>query len=172
MTRGFCAGVLTVLAQPALFHEPHAPAFDGVSDELVAVLRQAPSFYLSGEFTRFPVGFTQLKSGPAAGKYSIDPLTQGPLLQCLLARDNVVDGVLRLLPGRISYQATYRNPENDQWEKATRDVKTAFDRAVSEVKKHCVIHDVMGEIYIGPQALMLLKSGRAEIKASHIMKSK
>jgi len=167
-----CASGLKVIAQPDLFDEPHAPTFDKVDNDLVSMLKRAPSFYLSGQFTCFPVSFTQLKSGPAEGKYSIDLLTQGPLLQCLLARDNVVEGAVRLLPGRISYQATYRNPETDEWEKATKEVKSAFNHAVSVIKKRCVSYNVGADIYIGPQALMLLESGKAEIKPSHIMQSK
>jgi hypothetical protein len=172
MVKDLCASGLKVIAQPDLFDEPDAPAFDQVDNDLMAMLKRAPSFYLSGQFTRFPVCFTQLKSGPAEGKYSIDFLTQGPLLQCLLARDNLVEGSVRLLPGRISYQATYRNPETDEWEEATKEVETAFHHAVSVIKRRCVSHNVGADIYIGPQALMLLESGKANIKASHIMKSK
>jgi hypothetical protein len=172
MLEEICASGLKVVAQPDMFDQPIAPVYEYIDSELVVMLKQAPSLYLLGQFTRFPIGFTQLKSGAAEGKFSIDFLTQGPVLQCLLARNNLVEGSMRLLPGRISFQATYRNPKTNEWEKASKDVQTAFKNTVSIVKSRCEIHNFGTDIYIAPKALELLKSHSANIKTSHIMKSK
>jgi hypothetical protein len=167
-----CTSGLKVIAQPDMFDQPLAPMYDHVDGDLAAMLKQAPSFFLSGQFTRFPICFTQIKSGAAEGKFSIDFLTQGPVLQFLLARNNLVEGSMRLLPGRISFQATYRNPKTNEWEKAAKDVQTAFQETVSTIKSRCVIHNVGTDIFIAPKALALLENHDAIIKASHIMKSK
>jgi hypothetical protein len=162
---------LTLVAQPALFDEPKAPTFDSVSDELVEMLRYAPGFFLAGPFTKFPIQFTRLKSGPSAGKYAVDLLTQGPLMQGLIARINTVDGNEKLLPGHISYQDAYKNPTTGEWEKPSAELKAAFKLAVSAIKKRCRRHKIAdAEIFICPAALELLENGKAQIDDSQIIR--
>jgi hypothetical protein len=158
-----CAQGFRVVAYPGLFDEPRAPEFDRVADELVTILRGAPAFYLAGAFTRFPVQFQQLRSGPSAGKYIIDLHSEGPLMQSLLGRVNEVDGVPTLLEGSISYQDEYRNPENGQWAKASADVKAAHRAVVAVIKKRCVRHKAGATILIGPDALKLFETGQARV---------
>ena len=162
---------LTLVAQPALFDEPKAPTFDSVSDKLVEMLRYAPGFFLAGPFTKFPIQFSLLKSGPSAGKYAVDLLTQGPLMQVLIARINTVDGIEELLPGRISYQDAYKNPTTGEWERPSAELKAAFKLAVSAIKKRCLRHKIAdAEIFIGPAALELLENGQAQIDDSQIVR--
>jgi hypothetical protein len=152
-----------IVAYPALLNEPQAPTFTAVTDELKEVLREAPSFFLAGKFSRFPVQYRLLESGPSVGKYRIDFLSEGPLLQGVVARVNVVEGIPTLLAGDVSYQNQYRNPETDVWAKASNDVKAAYRQVVSISKKRCVRHKAAIDIYIAPDALELLESGRAQI---------
>ncbi len=162
---------LTLVAQPAPFDEPKAPTFDSVSDKLVEMLRYAPGFFLAGPFTKFPIQFSLLKSGPSAGKYVVDLLTQGPLMQGLIARINTVDGIEELLPGRISYQDAYKNPTTGEWERPSAELKAAFKLAVSAIKKRCLRHKIAdAEIFIGPAALELLENGQAQIDDSQIVR--
>lgn len=161
---------LTLVSQPELFDEPKAPIFDSVSDKLVGTLRYAPGCFLAGPFTKFPIQFSLLKSGPSAGKYAVDLLTQGPLMQVLIARINTVDGVEKLLPGHISYQDAYKNPATGEWEKPSAELKAAFKLAVSAIKKRCLRHKIAdAEIFIGPAALELLENGEVQIDASQII---
>jgi hypothetical protein len=162
---------LTLVARPGPFDEPKAPTFDSVSDELVEILRYAPAFFLAGPFTKFPIQFFQLESGPSAGKYAVDLLTQGPLMQGLIARINTVDGNEKLLPGHISYQDAYKNPTTGEWEKPSAELKAAFKLAVSAIKKRCLRHKIAdAEIFIGPAALKLLENGQARIDDSQIVR--
>jgi hypothetical protein len=162
---------LTLVARPAAFDEPKAPTFDSVSDKLVEILRYAPAFFLAGPFTKFPIQFYRLESGPSAGKYAIDLLTQGPLMQVLIARINTVDGIEKLLPGQISHQNAYKNPKTGEWEKPSVELKAAFSRAVSAIKKRCLRHKIAdAEIFIGPAALELLENGKAQIDNSQIVR--
>jgi hypothetical protein len=165
--RDLCAQGFQVVAQPALFDEPAAPVFDQVNDELVRILKEAPGFYLAGSFTTHGVPYRQLKAGDAAGKFTIDIVTQGPLMQCLLARANEVGGVKWLLPGEISYQDRYRDPKTEKPEKASRAVISAFREAASVIKGKFARHKIGStEIVIGPAALELLERGEARIKDS------
>jgi hypothetical protein len=169
MVAELCASGLRVVAEPRAFDEPEAPAFAHVDAALRTTLRAAPAFYFAGAFTRFPVQFTRLESGVAAGKYVVDVLTQGPLLQALVARDNVVDGGLQLLPGRLSYEASYRNPETGAREKASGELKASYQAACKAIRKRCVRHAVGGAgVFIGPQALALLERGEATIAPAQI----
>jgi hypothetical protein len=163
--QAICDRGYTVVAYPELFDEPKAPLFTAISDELRELLRIAPAFFLAGKFSRFPIQYRKLPTGPAAGKYRIDFLSEGPLLQALLARANIVDGSLTLLPGDVIYQAKYRNPETDVWVKAGREVKTAHREVVSIIQARCVPYQANAEVFITPGALELLKSGQA--KMSH-----
>ncbi|PKN56729.1 MAG: hypothetical protein CVU56_14755 [Deltaproteobacteria bacterium HGW-Deltaproteobacteria-14] len=170
MVADLCASGLRVVAEPHPFDQPEAPAFAHVDAALRATLRAAPSFYFAGAFTRFPVQFTQLASGAAAGKYVVDLLAQGPLLQALVARENVVDGGLQLLPGRLSYQASYRNPETGIREKASDELKASYRVACKALRKRCVRHAIGGAgFFIGPQALALLERGEVAIAPDQIV---
>jgi hypothetical protein len=168
-----CAHSVSVVAEPHLFDEPKAPTFDSVTDDLVQILKGAPVFYLLGPFTVFPLQFTQLKEGAGAGKFMVDELTQGPVMKGLVSRINAVDGTQRLLPGRISYQDAYRNPETGEWEKPSPALKAAHLEATSAIKKRSVRHEYKPgvSIFIGPEALDLVKTGKAQIKDSHIVPS-
>lgn len=171
MLRELTAQGFQVIVEPHLSDEPKAPTFDQVTDELVEILRVGPAFYLAGLFTRSPVQFDQLKEGPAAGKYAVDLLTQGPIMQGRIGRTNLVDGVNTLLPGRISYQHAYRNPETGEWEKPSAEVKAAFQQAALIIKKLCVRHQCSPgiDIFIGPEALALLKSAKVRIIDNQIV---
>lgn len=170
MLADLCAQGLKIVAQPNVFDEPTAPIFEQIDEMVIATLKDAPAFYLAGPFSQFPVAFKQLKSGPCAGKYVVDLLTQGPLMQCLIARVNLVDGTPLILPGQISYQDVYKNPNTSAWEKASPELKAAYKSAVASIKKHCVRHVIENKkIFIGPMALALYEKGEATINKTHII---
>jgi hypothetical protein len=168
--RDLCEQGFRIVAEPGPFEAPEAPTFDSVTDELVDLLRVAPSFYLAGSFTRFPIQFTHFKTGASAGKYGINLLAQGPLMQSIIGRLKVVDGKPTLLPGDISYQDAYRNPETNEWEEASPELKAAYRKAVSTVKKRCVRYKAGIEILIGPEALKLFESGEAQINDPQVVR--
>lgn len=159
---------LKIIVEPQLADKPEAANFATVDDAVARILERAPSFYLSGPFTRFEVAFFQLKEGLAKGKYAIDVGTQGPLLEGLASRINLVDGEHRLLPGQFSYEDAYRNPETKAWEKPSPELKAAFKAIVSIVKKRCprFVYKPNVDIYIGPEA-----RARLESKAVHIVEN-
>src|SRR5262249_30147910 len=86
------------------YDEPGAQEFAQVTEELIALVREGPGFYLSGSFTKKPVRLARIEGGSAQGKYAIDPLTLGPIIEGLLGRLNEVDGVPTLLLGFVSHQ--------------------------------------------------------------------
>lgn len=145
------------------FDTPVALEYPRVTDELVQHLHEGPGFYLTGEFTKFPVQLTRHDGGPADGKYSVSSLLQGPVLDGLLARDNVVDGTLTMLLGFVSRQSRYKNPDTGQWEDATAELKAAYKRATTIIRKHLVKH-ASATLPIGPEALELVLAGKARLQ--------
>jgi hypothetical protein len=165
IVRALTAEGLTII-DPRVSDTPVATTFATVDDTVARHLERVPSFYLSGPFTRFPVSFFQLQSGRAAGKYGINSLVQGPLLQGLVSRINLVDGAHLLLPGHFSFDDQYRNPETNGWEKASPELKAAFKTIVSIVKTRCPRFEYTPgvHIFLGPEARTRLES-----KAVHIV---
>lgn len=154
-----CAQGFGVVVEPAPSETPDAKVFAVVDDELRAILRRAPGFYLTGPFARFPIQFRRIAAGPAAGKFVIDLLTQGPLMQCLASRINVVDGRPTLLAGDVSYQDAYLNPETRAWEKATPALKAAYKTAVATIKRRMVKLPADARVFLTPAALAALERG-------------
>lgn len=151
-----------------LYESASARSFRAVDDDLVALLREGPGFYLRGDFTPHPVQFTRLASGAAVGQYVIDLMTQGPLLQGLCGRLNLVKGEPMLLLGDLSYQNEYRHPETGAWEKAGKEVKAAHRHAVATMKKRLVDDPAAGGFPISPQALELVRRGEARPRTSAV----
>src|SRR5437868_5686516 len=114
--RGLFAEGFGVVAEPAPFDSPKAPEFFELTDELVRIMKITPNFYLRGPFTKFPVQFQHFTGGPAAGKYAINFLEGGPLMQCMISRVETFKGKPTLMPGTISYQKLYKNPNTGAWE--------------------------------------------------------
>jgi hypothetical protein len=160
----FCAQGFQIIAEPELFDTPNAPVFARVDERLREIVKVGPGVYLSGSFTRFPISYLRIPDGEHAGKYFINSGTAGPIIDCLLARVNLVDGVQRVLAGQISHQRAYRNPQTQDIEPASDALKNAFKQAVSIIKKQSVTYQSeIGKILIGPAALALLKSGQAQL---------
>lgn len=156
-----------VVPEADLPREPKANVFEAVTPDLVEMLRRGPSHYLMGAFTRFPIQFHAVKDGT----YVIDLLEQGPLIQALLGRTNVVNGQLRLLAGSYSHQRQYRNPDTKIWENASPEIKAAYRQVVTVVKQHCKPHMYKPniKIFIAPKALEMLQSGEATIIENQIV---
>src|SRR5438105_5035070 len=87
MLDDLCHSSLRVIVD-RVYDEPAAPIHPRVTEALTSLLTDAPGFYLLGPFTTFPVQFTRLDAGPAAGQYVVDALTKGPVLQGLRGRAN------------------------------------------------------------------------------------
>lgn len=163
MLKDLCSAGFRIVPEPGPFDVPEAQVHATVTDALEAVLQDAPNHYLTGSFARFPVQFSRLASGAAAGRYAINLLAQGPLMQSLVGRVRTVEGRPTLLPGDVSFETSYRNPETNGWEKASPELKAAYRKAVSIVKNRCVRPPPGAAIFIGPDALALLESGEVRI---------
>lgn len=149
------------------YDEPSATTFDRVTTALAATLKEGPGFYLRGRgWTHHAVQLTRLEAGPASGSHVIDALTQGPLLQGMCARLADVRGVPTLLMGSLSHQNEYRDPHVGNWEKAGREVRHAFRRAVKILERRLVEEPMAKGFLIGRAALELLRDGRAELKTT------
>jgi hypothetical protein len=161
--RDLCLQGFRIIAQSGPVDRPSLPSFDTVTSELEAILRATPTFYLAGSFTRFPVQFNLLSKKSDAPEYLINHLVEGPLMQGMVGRLKSVNGVPKLLPGSISYQKEYQNPETGQWHEPSPEVLAAFKKAVALMKKHWVpLKDVPGAV-IAPEALKLLQTGQAQL---------
>ena len=145
------------------YEEPLAPAYAQITDELIALLQEGPGFYLAGSFTKFPVQLHRLEGGPAVGRYSIGRLVQGPLLQGLLGRCNLVDGAPTLLLGILAHENQYQNPETKNWEMASPEVKAAYRLAVTTMRERMVL-DERATFPFGPNALQLVREGKARLQ--------
>ena len=153
------------VVQPAPFDTPHAPEFFEVTDELVRVMQINPSFFLRGPFTTFPVQFLHFDSGPAAVEYVIDGLTAGPLMQSMVSRIEIMKGKHMVMPGTISYQKSYKNPQTNDWDAPTGELKQAYHKAVATIKKTCKPLKDRPDIFIASEARMLAEKGEVEILA-------
>lgn len=153
--RELCDRGWRIIPDPGPVAEPHARAFDTVTDELAAILRGAPRVYLAGEFTRFPIRFNQTD----AGTYVIDPLVQGPVLQMIVGRLETVEGAATLLPGAIAYHARYRHPTLDQLEPASKEVLGAYTLASLTIRNRST--RAAAETFVMPGALALLRTRAA-----------
>jgi hypothetical protein len=162
MLRDLCAQGYQIIAGGP-YDEPSAPQYDRVTDQLLEQLRVGPAYYVAGSFTRFPVQLRRLDGGPAAGKCIVDALTEGPVLEGLLARVRTVDGKETTIPGYVSHQPQYRHPESDQWEKAPSDLKAAYKRAVSIMKKH-LVNSELAKVPIGREVLKLAQEGKVLLR--------
>jgi hypothetical protein len=162
LLRDLCAQGCRVIPGQT-YEQPEAPEFASVTEELVRLLREGPAFYLAGEFSRFPTPLYRLGKGPAEGRYVVDSMTQGPLLDGSLARVNVVDDVPTLLLGNLSYRQWYKHPETGEWEKPTADLKSAYRRAVATMKK-CLVTEPDAKFHVGPEALRMVREGRARLR--------
>lgn len=147
------------------FDESVAVEYSSVTDELVKLLHEGPSFYLAGEFTTYPVPLRCQKAGPAAGKYYVSELILGPVLHGLLARDTIIDGTLTILLGLIMRQRQYNNPETGEWEEASAELKAAYKLAVATFKRHLVRHK-SAKLLIGPEAQRLVEGGKTRLQQS------
>jgi hypothetical protein len=153
------------VVQPAPFEIPQAPEFFEVTDEFVGIMKITPVFYLRGPFTKFPVQFLHADGGPAAGKYLIDPLSAGPLMQSMISRVGTMKGKPQVMPGTISYQNSYKNPETGHWDGPSPELKAAYRKVVATIKNICKPLEGRQGILIAPEARMLAERGEAEILA-------
>ena len=158
--RALTAEGLRIIVEPQFAETPHATTFASVDDTVTRILESAPGFFLSGPFTLQDVAFTQMSAGTAKGKYAINWLAGGPILQCLAARVREVDGVPCLLPGDFSYQDAYRNLETNAWEKPTPELKAAYRKITSLVKARCPAFEYKpgSTVFIAPKARAMLEA--------------
>lgn len=117
--------------------KPQALEFTEVNDELVKLLERAPNCYLRGSFTKFPIQYQHFDRGPAVGKYAIDWLAAGPILQFSCAKVQDVRGKPALLQGDVSHQKSYENPETKGFDPTSDEVKEAYRKVVAAIKKVC-----------------------------------
>jgi hypothetical protein len=163
MLGDLCGRGFRVILDRAYDQTP-APEYDRVSDELVGLLREGPSFYLAGSFTKHGVRLSQLGGdGPDADKYIIHVDVEGPLLSGMIARINPVGGVPTLLLGVLQYQDRYRNLETGERREASSEVKAAYKLAISTMKSRLIEHPT-AKFPIGPEALRLVQEGKARLR--------
>lgn len=158
-----CAAGFRIIPEPGPFDSPAAPEFSNVTDELVVIMNKAPTFYLAGPFTHFPIQFDRLPSGPAAGKYAVNPLVEGPVMQCSVGRVRIVEGSPKILPGDVSLPKLYQNPETKAWNPPSAETKAAYKKSATIIKKHGAPRGEGSTSYILPAARKLLDSGQARI---------
>lgn len=158
---------LSIIVEPELVDAPRVMMFRSVDADVARILERAPGFYISGPFTRHNISFTQLTEGAARGKYFINALAGGPILQCQTARIDEVDGSQCLLPGNFSYQDAYRNPDTGEWEKPTAELKEAFRRIAALVRSRCPPFALKAgaKVFISPQARTMLETKAVTIAA-------
>ncbi|HEX7699608.1 MAG TPA: hypothetical protein VF403_02770 [Kofleriaceae bacterium] len=109
--------------------------FERVSDELMMILRSAPSFDLAGAFT--------------------------PNLQAHVGRVGIIDGKSTLLPGEVTHQSRYRNPKTDQLEPASKELLSAYTLAALTIRNRCTRYSM--QIFIAPGAMGLFQRGQVAI---------
>ena len=149
--RDLCDRGLRVVVEPGASDDPKPRVFESVTDELMTILRGAPSFYLAGAFTRSQVQLERVTT----------LVTQGRLLQALVGRVGIVDDKSTLLPGDVSYQSKYRNPKTDQLEPASKELLAAYTLAALTIRNRCTRYSA--EIFIAPKALSLVQQGHVAI---------
>ena len=161
--RDLCALGLRVIVEAAPADQPSLPVFETVTPELEALLAITPTFYLAGSYTRSPIQFMRLSDGDSAGKYVVNHLADGPIMQCRAGRLKIVRDVPKLLEGSISYQKSYKNQETGEWHGPTPELVTAFKKCVSAIKKRCVPLEKYPYAVIAPKAQKLFENNEAQI---------
>ncbi len=162
MLRALCELGFRVIPNTT-FERDSAPEHARVDDALVGALRLAPGFHLAGDFTRAPVALRRLDSGAEAGRYLVDAMNQGPVLEGLLAREVAIDGQRTLLLGYLSHQQKYKNAQTGQWEGASAELKSAW-RTASAAMKKLLVKDASVRFPIGPEALRLVGKREARLQ--------
>ncbi len=125
--------------------------FESVSEELMAILRGAPSFHLAGAFTPSPLQQDQIATLAARGQ----------LLQAVVGRVGIVDEKSTLLPGEITHQSRYRNAKTDQLEPASKELLSAYTLAALTIRNRCTRYSM--QIFIAPGAMSLYQRGQVAI---------
>jgi hypothetical protein len=154
---------LRVIPDVGLFPRPEAPSFEEVTAGVVEQLRKRRALFLAGSFTTRPPEMRMLSGGANAGKYYVSEDRGGPLVQMALSTITVVSGLPIIVGGDIGHQRQYIDPVSDQEVSASPELKRAFKCIVATAKKHLVQHQLGAKIWIGPEALRLLKAGEAHI---------
>ena len=170
IVRALCAQGLSIIPHTGALDAPAAPRFESVDDDLVSQFRKSTQFYITGPFTQFPIRFKQLKTGPKAGKYLIDESSADSLLlQASIARVNLVDGKPRLIWGNIILQKTYRDSSTGEWRRPSEELREAYKRVVTLVKKKAKRYVAGVPIRIAPGALALFERGEAHIARGDVI---
>lgn len=125
--------------------------FERVSDELMTLLRGAPSFHLAGAFTPSPLPHDQIAT----------LAERGQLLQAVVGRVGIVEENSTLLPGELTHQSRYRNPKTDQLEPASKALISAYTLAALTIRNRCTRYSM--QIFIAPGAMSLYQRGQVAI---------
>lgn len=160
----FDEGFRIVLART--YAAPEAPEYGAVGAALVELLHEGPAFFVVGAFTTSPVPFVPLKSGPAAGRYAIDALAQGPVIEGCLARERVVDGTPTLLAGNFCRQSRLRAPDG-AWVPPTAALEAAY-RTITMLARRRVQKDPRLVMPIGPDARRRFDAGEAQVRPEYL----
>ena len=137
-----------------------------VTDALIAGLRLSPACFLTGPFTHRDV-FTRLLPGPKKGMRVIDPLIEGPVIELLVPRENVVDGEPTLLLGELGRQVRYKDHESEASRPASPALKKAYIEATLLVSEWATTDPGLA-FPIGAQALRRWRAGEALVQQYYV----
>jgi len=165
LLRELCAqGFRIVLSHPV---EDPVVEHAEVTDALIAGLRLAPACFLTGTFTHRGVLTRVLSSGPSKGTRVIEPLIEGPVIELLVPRENVVDGKPTLLLGELGRQVRYKDHESEASRPASPALKKAYTQATLLVSEWATTDPALA-FPIGAQALRRFRAADALVQQYYV----
>jgi hypothetical protein len=150
---------------PDMWYETSIPLkFKQVDENLKNILRKKRRLFILGKyFSIYPPCLKKKEDGPMIGKYNLYANYGGPSLDLSLPVCFEKDNIINFGSGILSYPKEFLNPHTGIWENSTQNLKDAYKRICSLLKKHLIRHKINSNIWIGNNALTLLKAGKAQI---------
>jgi hypothetical protein len=146
------------------YKTPKALFFNEVNDDLKELMHKKRRVFIWGkEFSLFQPLFVLQNSGPRQGEYSIGAEYGGPFLDLTLPACFERNGKINLSCGTFTYPEKFKNPEKDKWLKAPEELIKAYKVTCDDFKKTLKRFKYKKYIWIGEDALNLLRTDEAKI---------
>ncbi len=145
------------------FNGPKPLYITYLDEEAKEVLRDRRNLYIWGSFSIFPPCLDRIEEGQNAGKYSVWLAGGGPGLGLTLPACYEEGGLLNLGTGDLSYPKFTFNPNTNLWEPPSPALKAGYKDIKARIKRHLVRHKLKTFIWIGKEALQLVKQNKAKI---------
>jgi hypothetical protein len=139
---------LKLIPEEPTLAKPHLETFDHFEPSLVERLARFGVVELEGAYTKHPLRFKQRDGGAAAGTYYRDDSVGPRILWTLPVR--ATGDRPSVSPSAVTYYKSYRDPDTNEREPPSQELKDAFRNIVKTMKKHMVNAKIRGQsVWVG-----------------------